>query len=720
MRKWPLLLAATTASSAVWVAHSLAQPNLQPTVPSPSLRDSGEFFPRPILPRRPHPVFGNVLQLESQKAQINVRGPLAKTHLRQTLRNPADRVQEGTYLFALPRGAAVSNFAMTMGGKRLEAEILEGDKAREIYTDIVQKMRDPAILEFLDRDLVRARIFPVPARGIVEIEIDYAQTVENNRLALPLRAPETSEKSVTSTVQVAFEDRDVRSIYSPSHPVETRREGEKTVISAESSTTDRDFSLLWTRGSGKVSLDLLTFQPAGEDGYFLLLAAPDPAIAAKEIDAKDVVFVFDTSGSMEGVKIEQARRALKTLLGSLGPRDRFNVVTFASGVRNFRDGLVSASQSNIDAARSFADEIKAIGGTNISDALASALKMTANTKAPQIVFMTDGQPTVGQTSIDAILKDTGSQNASQARLFTFGVGNDVNARLLDALAEDHRGASDYVLPQEDIEVKVGALYQKIAFPVLSDAQIDFGTLGAYDVYPPRLPDLFRGSQAAVFGRFRGQPGKIMLMGAAGGQKVNFNGAISALGTPETPKLWATRKVGYLIDDARRAGRPLNPEVREEVIKLSQKYGIVTPLTAALITEDGAPRRLQRLESAPFLGDLRLSPKRASAPVAAPGGRIAESGASGVYASQQNKILRDGRDEDSEIVKTIEGKTFTLVNRIWTDNSLNSQQLAGPKRTITFASREYFDLLRDPKLAKWLSVGDRVIMGWKGTVLEIKN
>ena len=723
MQKWPLFLAATFAASAVFVARSAAQNS-----PPRDFRSEPFPLPRPIFPPRPRPILETALQLTSQKAQIEIRGPLAKTHLRQTLQNPTDRTLEGTYLWALPRGAAVSGFAMTMGGKRLAAEVLERDKAREIYTGIVQKMRDPAILEFLDRDLVRAQIFPIPPRGSVEIEIDYAQTVADNRLSLPLRAPQSGAGAVNSTIQIAFQDRDVRGIFSPSHSVETRREGDKTLVSAEFGGADRDFSLLWTRGNGKVALDLLTFQPSGEDGYFLLLAAPDPALSAGEIEAKDVVFVFDTSGSMEGPKIEQARRALKTLLGSLNPKDRFNVVTFSSGVRNFRDGLIPASKSNLDAAREFADEIKAIGGTNISDALASALQMTKGTKTPQIVFMTDGMPTVGQTNIDTLTKETQTKNISQARIFTFGVGNDVNARLLDSLAEDNRGASDYVLPREDIEVKIGALYEKIAFPVLSDAQIDFGSLGAYDVYPPRLPDLFRGSQATIFGRFRGKPGKIALAGVSGSEKVSFDGAISAGATSETPKLWATRKVGYLIDDARRGDRALNPEVREEIIKLSQKYGIVTPLTAALITEDEAPslpRRMQSLESAPFLGDLpatgNLFRNRAGAPsLTARGGRVAESGAAGVFASQKNKELRDGRAEIAENVKTIEGKTFTLRNGIWTDNSLSAAQLKAPKRTVQFASQAYFELLSDAKLAKWLSVGDRVLVGWNGEVLEIKN
>jgi Ca-activated chloride channel family protein len=731
MRKWPLFLGASSLCG-LFIVRGIAQDN-QPGFRSTEPR-------RPFIPPviRPFPAPLTELQLVSQSAKIEINGVVAKTHLRQTLQNPTNRPLEGSYLFALPKGASVSNFAMTMGGKRLEAEILEGDKAREIYTGIVQKLRDPAILEFLDRDLVRAKIFPVPASGTVDIELDYAQTVEGNQLSMPLRAPAAGQNGARASVEISLVGDDVRGVYSPSHSVEINRSGDKTLISGEFNTSDSDFSLFWTRGDGKIGLDLLTYKAPDEDGYFLLLAAPDPKIATKEIEAKDVVFVFDTSGSMEGAKIEQARRALKSLLGNLNPKDRFNIVTFASSVQPFRDGLTEVSKANLDAARNFADGIKAVGGTNISEALESALKMTQNSpRAQQIVFMTDGQPTVGETGIDKILSQTKGENNSKARLFVFGVGNDVNTRLLDSLAEDNHGASDYVLPKEDIEVKVGALYEKIAYPVLSDAKINFGTLGAYDVYPPQLPDLFRGSQVTVFGRLRGaQNSKISLTGQSGGQTIRVAGVVSDGGTAEMPKLWATRKVGYLLDDARRANRPVSDEVRDEVIKLSRKFGIVTPLTAALITEDGVPidsgviRR--QMPKIPILGNLpdnlgSLYRSRSVDAMAGSGGfgggragaPYADTGAAGVTTSQAYKTMREGRADVVKDIQTIEGKTFVLKGEVWTDSVLPLKESAAAPRIVKFASKEYFELVKDAKLAKWLSVGDRVTLVWNGQVLQIE-
>lgn len=762
MKKWPLLLASSALCSLLALRGGAqivsrggapASPDPPASAGDPPLRRSRPPFSPPFVPPVPFPARLTELRLETQSARVEIRGPVAVTHLRQVLRNPTQRPLEGTYLFALPDGAAVSNFAMTMGGKRLAAEILDGDKAREIYTGIVQKMRDPAILEFVGRGLARVKIFPVPPGGTAEIELDYSQNVSDGRLSLPLRGPQSGRGAAPdarASVQVSLEGADLRAVYSPSHRVETRRVGGKTLISGEFADSNRDFSLLWTRGGERVGLNLFTSRNEGEDGTFLLLAAPDAALSRSQIEAKDVVFVFDTSGSMEGAKIEQARRALKTLLGNLGPQDRFGIVTFASGAQSFRETLIAASPANLSAARAFADRIQALGGTNISEALQSAFAMTQKSARPQqIVFLTDGQPTVGQTDIDALLADAQRQNTAQARLFSFGLGNDVNARLLDGLASDNRGASDYVAPDEDIEVKVGALYEKIAFPVLSDGQIDFGGLQVYDVYPPRLPDLFKGAQVTVFGRFRGPLSRqIALSGQSNGQKTRFSGQVSPYDSADLPKLWATRKVGYLIEDARRQNRALDGEVRDEIIKLSRQYAIVTPLTAALITEDEAPG-VNPPSPSFALGNRGIFRNRAASPSrgqaggggfgglsngavgaggnfqanstdsgvqALPG--LAQSGAAGVATAQKARELREGRADTAQGVKVVAGKTFVLREGVWTDSVFDLSK-AGPVRVVKFASNEYFELLRDRKIAPWLSVGERVVLVWQGKALRIE-
>ena len=703
--------------------------------------------PRPIPPRppifRPNPLPAtDELRLQKQSAQVEIGAASARVELGQTFVNPQNRQIEGTFLWSVPPGAAISDLAVTLGGKKIAAEILPADKAREIYTGIVRQLRDPAILEFVGRDLVRAKIFPIPANASVEVELVYSQPLDGNRFTLPLRVP-GAQNEVAASVDVTFAGRDVRAVFSPSHPVETTRSGEQTRVFGEFGATDRDFSLLWTRGSEAVNLEMLTYRkPTETDGFFLLLAAPDASAADKQIEAKDVTFVFDTSGSMnDGGKIEQARRALQTLLSNLRPNDRFNIVTFASDVKPFRDGLTPASKANLDAARAWIAEIKAVGGTNIEAALSRAigepLGKDEAARPKQIVFLTDGLPTVGETSVEKLLNDAQKANANNARMWTFGVGYDVNTRLLDGLASENGGDADYVLPQENIETKVGALYEKIAYPVLTDLKLDWNGLEVYDVYPRRLPDLFRGGQMTLMGRFKGTPRKVEIGGKLGGESRSFAGA-TARGGDELPRLWATRKVGFLIEDARRAGRPIAGEVRDEIIGLSTKYGVVTPLTAALITEDQTPRGPVVSAGAGGFGgglrgrnDVTIGPNGVILGVP---GNIAgnanqgesapmfarASGQGAVTASQLQKQLQQGyaAPANRADTKVLGGKTFVLRDGVWTDTAFDAAKYPAPQ-VIAFGSDAYFALLADDSVAQWLSAGDKVVYVRDGVAVRVE-
>ncbi len=714
------------------------------------------------------------LQLVSQRAQIEIVGATAKTHLFQTFRNPTSSTVEGTYLFPLPNGAAISDFAMTVGGKRVAAEILDRDKARDIYESIVRKLRDPAILEFTDRNAVRARIFPIAAGAEQQIEIEYSNPLSSEngalRYSLPLRLP-VGGTAQNASVEIRVRDaKSVRNVYSPTHAIESKADGNTLRISGEwktdsssdnasSSNAARDFVLYLTQSQSRVGLNLVTQVVPDEDGYFMLMAAPDPTLQAKEIAAKDAVFTLDTSGSMEGAKIEQARQALLSLLGNLNPTDRFNIITFSSDVNTFHDQLVDATPQNIQKAREFVKAIKAVGGTDIDEALRTSLKMfhADGTRPHQLIFMTDGQPTVGETDTDTILQNVRKiqpkvamiagqltpgtkfpddywQNGNLARIFVFGVGYDVNTKLLDELAEENRGASDYVLPQEDIEAKVGSLYNKIAFPVLSNAQLDWGGANVYDVYPRQLPDLFKGSQVVVFGRFKTTSStRIRLTGDANGQAQNVfaDGDFKTVSTDNDllPRLWAMRKIGFLLDDARRKGVAPDEEVKAEVIALSKKFGIVTPLTAALISEDEqAPVNFPRPMPFPRPFPMRRGgaiEDNASGVNAAPSvaqSFAATSGETAVGAARATaKMRRSDRLDTTASLSTqrfVAGKTFVLQGDVWTDTDYDAKK-APLSQTVKFASDEYFSLARDAKVAQWLSVGNRVLVVIGNRVVKVE-
>ncbi len=794
---------ATRAQDSAPVRLAQAEPRHRPFRPWP------RPIPRPWpVPFPLPPALGQELRLVSQEAKVSIDDAAARTTLTQTFENTTGRTIEGTYLFPLPQGAAVSNFAMMVNGKRVEAEILDQDKAREIYQGIVNKMRDPAILEFTDRNLLRARIFPIPAGDHPKVELTYSEALKPDsgqagsfRFVLPLKLP-VGGAADKASIDIEINSKNgLRGVYSPTHHVEVSRDAangsrarvtgefsrEDASLQAAASTSgaasdggrsDRDFVLYFSTGGAKVGVSPVVFQNAGEDPYFMLMVAPDPKVDPREVAAKDVVFVCDTSGSMEGEKIVQERNALRNLIGLLNPGDHFNIITFSSDVRLFRDDITSASQANLSAAKEWVNGIKAVGGTNINDALLESLKLfghAPSTRARQIVFMTDGQPTVGETDIAQILKNVRAANQlsdgntlhgndlswisshSKARLFVFGLGYDVNTRLLDTLAEDNRGSSDYVLPEEDIEAKVGALYRKIAFPVLAEPKLDWGGAKVYDVYPRRLPDLFRGTQAVVFGRIEGgfQPGAhVQLTGLSNGAQARVQGDSWGSGDSRNdalPRLWAARKIGFLIDDARLNNRRIDGEVRDEVIKLSKRYGIVTPLTAALITEDtpgfpvtttaGIGGNIQgpgsfggggfrarngavfaRRGEAGGMAAEDASGPMAPASAAAPS-LSAQSGAGAVAAARAQRKMKEATSVDERAdVRFVGGKSFFQQNGQWVDTAFDAAKSPKPER-IPFGSEAYWKLVSqaatiNAELPKWLSLGDSVVIALPGRTIEI--
>jgi Ca-activated chloride channel family protein len=356
---------------------------------------------------------------------------------------------------------------------------------------------------------------------------------------------------------------------------------------------DRDFLLYYATSQEEFGANLIAHRERGEDGFLLVLLAPKTGFGEEELPAKDIVFVFDTSGSMAGDKIDQARRALVFCLDNLAKEDRFNVVTFATSLREFDDELVQASDDTVENAIDFVEKMKAVGGTNIEEAMTSALKMLRGSSRPSMVlFLTDGYPTVGETDTDKLVDLIGDENGGKRddehRIFTFGVGDEVNAQLLDRVTRDNGGAAEYVRPKEDIELKVSSFYAKVSRPVLTDIEMDIDGVKTYDVYPTKLGDLFYGTELRVLGRYDGEgDAKLTLTGetARGREHFTYNVYLpqreDAYGF--IPRLWAIRKVGYLLDEIRLKGE--NKELKDEIVDLALTYGIVTPYTSFLVNED---------------------------------------------------------------------------------------------------------------------------------------
>ncbi len=566
-------------------------------LPSLAWAQSALIMPRPIPGVR-----GAPLDIESCSVDIDVEKQVAAVHADIEFRNQLGRQIEGTFLFPLPEASAIHDFSMYANGKKLEGEILKKEQAREIYDRIVGRLRDPALLEYVGQDLFQASIFPIPANDKVRVELDYEQLLERDagltEVIYPLRTTRCDARPLGELIIDVKLSSDIalKSIYSPTHDVDTVRKSDHEArigFEGKKVQPDRDFMLYYATSDEEFGCNLIAHRERGEDGFFLVLLAPKTEFSEEQIPAKDVVFVFDTSGSMAGKKIDQARKALVFCLDNLNRDDRFNVITFATGLREFEDGLVAATDDHVEDAIDFVEKMDAKGGTNIEESMLRALKTLADSSRPAMVlFLTDGYPTVGETDIDELTElitdANDGKDESARRVFTFGVGDEINAQFLDRLTRDNGGAAEYVRPTEDIEIKVSSLYGKISHPVLTDIEMDIDGARTYDVYPARLGDLFCGTELRVLGRYEDEgDAKLVLTGEGADRQRRFTYEVylprreSAHGF--IPRLWAIRKVGYLLDEIRLKGE--NRELKDEIVDLALTYGIVTPYTSFLVNED---------------------------------------------------------------------------------------------------------------------------------------
>ena len=545
------------------------------------------------------------LAMVNHKVAVSIDEQVAITTVEQTFRNHTDRPLEATYLFPVPKGASVDKFTMWVDGKELGGELLDAKHAHKVYTDIVRRTQDPGLLEYLGNSLLRLSVFPVPPKGDQKIKISYKFVAPKDGPVVEYVYPLKTDGKATKTleefsVSLTIKSKNaVQNVYSPTHAITTTRKGDKEVHVAferNQALLDKDFQLFYGFGDKDIGLTPLLYKPiTAEDGYFMFLVSPQLEAEKKRVP-RDLVLVLDTSSSMSEIKMQQAKKALKFCLTQLKPEDRFAIIKFSTSVASFRNKLVEANKDYLEAANKWVDGLKTSGGTAIWPALDEALGMRSGDAGRPftMVFFTDGQPTVDETNPDKIVKKVQDKNSGNTRIFTFGVGDDVNAAMLDQLADSTRAVATYVREAEDIETKVAGLYAKISNPVLTDLRLATNeNIRIHEMYPPKLPDLFQGSQLVVIGRYTGSgPSAIKLSGMVGQEKQEFVYELSfpAKTESDTGKdfvepLWARRKVGYILDQIRVNGE--KKELIEEVVALAKRYGIATPYTSHLVVPDGA-------------------------------------------------------------------------------------------------------------------------------------
>jgi len=668
---------------------------------------------------------------------VTIDGERAVTSIRETISGPAAGVRT-VCLIPLPDGvdggtAVVSRCSPGGVASVLkEVTFLTDVEAQKVYEALARGTGSAEILALTGRP---ALLIPaLELKDSLDVTVAYRQKVRSEQGLLTFDCPMPQTKWARGRVarlslKAAVTNRKpLRAMFSPTHPALIERIGlhEATVrVKAEDWVGLGSFRLCWVADEDDLGLRLLTYRPDGDDGgYFMLIGNPTGSAKGEKVIEKDVIFVLDASGSMRGEKIEQARAAMEYCLARLNPGDRFNVVTFGTEVRSFRGDVVANTKRNVTAAQEFVEAVVASGRTNIGGALARALAGAPGDGRPRImIFLTDGTPTAGELVPEKILEGVDKANTSRTRVFVMGVGHDVNAHLLDKLAEMTDGLSEYVAPYEEIDVKVAALYDRLSFPVLTDVAVGFGGLKTHSVYPQKLPALFKGGEIMVLGRYRdGGSHTATVSGMLAGKKVTYTCKAEFPGEPAgadrefVAPLWAARKIGFLLQEIRLHGE--HKELIEAVVELSKKFGIVTEYTEFLATAraefstkdavDEAARRMREANEQQAgrwavyqaQNDRELQERTVAAPSA------------NAYRDRTGKMVTVDR------IRQLGSRVFYLRDGRWVD----AEEAGSRKvRNIQLFSEEYFALLRGNRdFARAQAVGWNVEMNVGGERVVVEK
>ncbi|NQU24769.1 MAG: VWA domain-containing protein, partial [Candidatus Nealsonbacteria bacterium] len=519
-----LSLVSIVALAAIVQAQGLlivVDPNQSVRLPRPHIIYPPPHPPHPPRPPRPAPTPPTSYKIKELSINARLIDQVAQVQVAQTFTNTGSRQMEVAFVFPLPYDGAIERMTLLVDGKEYAAKLLDSKEARRMYEAIVRKNKDPALLEWMGTGLFKTSVFPVPAGASRTVSLRYSQICRKRDgltdFLFPLSTAKYTSHAVEKvTIRATIESQDeIKNVYSPTHAIEIKRPDDHhatITLTKENEVPTTDFRMFYDVGKGKVSTRVISYRSdTDHDGFFLLLASPKIKAPDEKRAKKTVIFVVDRSGSMSGKKIEQARGALKHVLNNLREGDLFNVVAYDSQVETFRPELQKFDEESRKAALGFVEGIYAGGSTNIDGALQTTLKQLQDSSRPNyVLFLTDGLPTAGETNEQKIVSNSKTANKIRARIFSFGVGYDVNSRLLDRLVRENFGQSEYVRPDEDIEDRVGRLYNRIESPVMTDVQITFDIDAVRTehgkpvnrVYPSGSFDLFAGEQLVVVGRYK--------------------------------------------------------------------------------------------------------------------------------------------------------------------------------------------------------------------------
>lgn len=679
---------------------------------------------------------------------IDITDNIAVKQYTCTFFNPnAQAVVGGTCYMEFEADAQIDKLTLQLDGREVQAEMLDAEKAKRVFSEIAARGGKTALLEFYGKGLIRADVPNLPPQGKVTAVLRYTQVIKSEDGVFRMGFLNTNPKAWLKPLKkvevhcTMKSQKPLKSIYSPTHNVSVTRIDDfnaKVDYVQENYLPKTPMALYWQVAPGELGVSALTYRDEDERGYFMMMVSPSIDPAKVPVVPQEVVFCVDSSGSMieednpgAGSRLANLQKALEYCLNHLKPEDRFNIVDFGTEARAFKEELLPATPENVKKALSHVGKLKPRGRTAIEEAVTLSLGMFTDTKdAKNLIFLTDGVPNEGETDTDKLAALLEKRNTKHARIFAFGVGNELNTRLLDMLATDNGGSAAYVMPKEDLTARITDLYDRIANPVLTDIKVAFQNMKVEEIYPRRMPDLFKGQQIVLFGRYMVDEGQwtpdrdILVTGRLAGKEVSFPYTLSfpaeSARNEFLPRVWAGRKVGHLMEEVKRNGQ--SKELIDEIVRLAKQYGIVTPYTSFLIADDVGKRDLASMRARAgesFRKEAAGGWGAASAPAAMEESKLKD----GLHAFDSYEMAgrSTGQTEQQvmEKMRIIASKNFYNEGGVWTDSTFDPEK---HKEFVDLKIRsDDFVKIVDakPGLAKYLSLG-RVIVVYQGKVYRTQE
>lgn len=707
-----------------------------------SWRTDADFSSRIILPQRRMIRIAAPDRQEAVIEKVSVRAvareALVETVMELTIKNPGASMIEAEILLPVREGAIFKSFSYGSHAGQYPATLMPAGEARKLYDRIVARAKDPALLEFAGYGVVRTSVFPIPARSSMQVRVIYEEVLENNNGRFDYVLPrseafdQTAQWDIRMEIETGKQGKAVN-VYSPSHEIEvnTLQNANRTVALKKSNlpVNPGHFRLSWQHqsfGTGNAISNISLFACPDSDqpdtGYFLLMCSPEYLVEgfiSKDIKMprlkREVTLVLDRSGSMRGEKLDKVRESVKQIIAALDEGETFNILTYNQGVDSFRDQPVVKNPVSERDAFEWLDTLTANGGTNIHEALSTALgQPVSDGTLPLVLFLTDGQPTIGQTSERMIVKLIDNQNPGKRRVFSVGVGTDLNAPLLRRLSSASGAACAFIAPGEDVEVAIADLFAKLHGPLATDLDLSVGPSRGRvrDMLPARLPDLYAGSQLIITGQYIGtEPLTITLSGRHGGKQkalssIGFDPTrIASISDDFVPRLWATRQIAALQESLRDMDiatndidqlmvDPRTKEITEEIVRLSTRFGIMSDFTSFFADDRalGAIPPARRREA--FKGFVT---ERAGADAFAMEANIEDMKSSSILnkSNIRKEVVASDSAAPASIASTanreiyqIGQNSFTRNNGVWFQNDAASPTDQHDIATVVVGTPEY--------------------------------